>query len=70
MPKRVPPTDEPSELQDGKSGDTNFLFIGNMNAIATVGEVDKMTGKALTGYPNGQATWLQNDDTVRVAYQS
>jgi len=62
--------DEPSELQDGKSGDTNFPFIGNMKAIATVGEVDKMTGKALTGYPDGQAAWLQDDDTVRVAYQS
>ena len=46
---------EPSELQDGKSGDTNFPFIDNMKAIVTVGEVDKMTGKALTGYPDGQA---------------
>ena len=47
--------DEASELQDGKSGETNFPFIGNMKAIATVGEVDKMTGKAPTGYLNGQA---------------
>ena len=47
--------DEPSELQDGKGGDTNFPFIGNMKAIATVGEVVKMTGKALTDYPDGQA---------------
>ena len=44
--------DEPSELQDRESGDTNFPFVGNMKAIATVGEVDKMTGKALTGYPD------------------
>ena len=41
-----------------------------MKAIATVGERDKMTGKALTGYPDGQAAWLPDDDTVRVAYQS
>ncbi len=41
-----------------------------MKTIATVGEVDKMTSKALTGYPDGQAAWLQDDDTVRVAYQS
>ncbi len=56
--------DEPSELQDGKSGDTNFPFIGNMKAIATVGERDKMTSKTLTGYPDGQAAWLKDDDTV------
>ena len=41
-----------------------------MKAIATVGERDKMTGKALAGYPDGQAAWLKDDDTVRVAYQS
>ena len=55
--------DEPSELQDGKSGDTNFPFTGNMKAIATVGERDKMTSKALTAYPDGQAAWLKDDDT-------
>ena len=56
--------DEPSELQDVKSGDTNFPFIDNMKAIATVGEQDEMTSKTLTGYPDGQATWLKGDDTV------
>ena len=41
-----------------------------MKAIATIGEVDSKTGKALTGYPDGIAGWLKDNDTVRVAYQS
>jgi len=57
------------ELKDGQSGNTNFPFA-NFKAIATVGEVDAKTGMALTGYPDGQAAWLADDDTVRVAYQS
>ncbi|MGC9417987.1 MAG: hypothetical protein ACP5EN_03360 [Rhodovulum sp.] len=62
--------DEPAELVDGKSGDTAYPFLGNLKALATVGEVDAETGVALTGYPDGHAAWLADEDTVRVAYQS
>lgn len=62
--------DDEAERVDGQSGDTAFPFVGTMKAIATVGEVDAETGKALTGYPDGNAAWLADEDTVRVAYQS
>ena len=62
--------DEDGEMMDGKSGDTAFPFIGQMKAIATVGEVDAETGLALTGYPDGNAAWLADESTVTVAYQS
>jgi hypothetical protein len=58
-----------NELADGKSANTNFPFA-KFKALATVGEVDAETGMALTGYPDGQAAWLADGDTVRVAYQS
>lgn len=57
-------------LQDGQSGDTAFPFLGRMKPIATVGEVDAKTKKALTGYPDGHAAWLIDEQTIRVAYQS
>ena len=57
------------EIKDGESGNTNFPFA-SFKALATVGEVDAETGMALTGYPDGQAAWLADEDTVRVAYQS
>lgn len=56
-------------LLDGKSGDTDFPY-GSFKALATVGEIDAKNGLALTGYPDGQAAWLADEDTVRVAYQS
>lgn len=56
-------------LKDGESANTNFPFA-SFKAIATVGEVDAKNGLALTGYPDGQAAWLADDDTVRVVYQS
>ncbi|MEO1800482.1 MAG: hypothetical protein AAFR62_08640 [Cyanobacteria bacterium J06629_2] len=59
----------PEDLQDGGSGNTNFPF-GDFKALATVGEIDPSNGLALTGYPDGQAAWLLDEDTVRVAYQS
>ena len=59
----------PEDLQEGASGDTDFPF-GNFKALATVGEIDPNNGLALTGYPDGQAAWLLDEDTVRVAYQS
>ena len=58
-----------TELKDGESANTNFPYA-NFKALATVGEVDAETGMALTGYPDGQAAWLADDNTVRVAYQS
>ena len=58
-----------SDLNDGESANTNFPFA-KFKAIATVGEVDATSGLALTGYPDGQAAWLADDNTVRVVYQS
>ena len=60
---------DPSELLDGQSGDTAFPYA-EFKALATVGEVDPITKKALTGYPDGNAAWLKDNDTVRVVYQS
>ena len=59
-----------SQLKDGQSGDVAFPFMGGMKALATVGEIDKTTGESLTGYPDGNAAWLLDDKTIRVAYQS
>jgi len=60
---------EASELLDGFSGDTAFPY-GRFKALATVGEIDATTGRALTGYPDGNAAWLKDNDTITVAYQS
>lgn len=57
------------DLVDGESGDTDFAY-GTFKALATVGEIDTENGLALTGYPDGQAAWLLDEDTVQVAYQS
>ena len=57
------------ERIDGKSGDTAFPYA-KFKTLATVGEIDPVTKKALTGYPDGNAAWLKDNDTVRVAYQS
>jgi 2',3'-cyclic-nucleotide 2'-phosphodiesterase (5'-nucleotidase family) len=59
-----------SLLMNGQSGDTQFPFLSNMKALATVGEFDPKTGYTLTGYPDGQAAWLEDNSTIRVAYQS
>ena len=59
----------PEHLIDGESGRTDFPY-GTFKALATIGEVDKETGFALTGYPDGNAAWLKDNDTIRVAYQS
>jgi len=60
---------QPEWLLDGQSGNTNFPY-SSYKALATVGEVDAKTKQGLTGYPDGHAAWLLDDDTVRVAYQS
>lgn len=57
------------EVNDGESANTNFPFA-DFKPLATIGEVDAETGMALTGYPDGQAAWLADEDTVRVTYQS
>ncbi|MEL6554736.1 MAG: calcium-binding protein [Cyanobacteria bacterium J06621_11] len=59
----------PEHLQDGGSGDTDFPY-GDFKVLASVGEKDPNNGHVLTGYPDGQAAWLADEDTVRVAYQS
>ncbi len=59
----------PEHLLDGESGDTDFPY-GNFKPLATVGEIDPNTGHVLTGYPDGQAAWLLDEDTIRVVYQS
>ena len=58
------------EIVDGESTDIAFPFIGRMKALATVGEVDAETGMALTGWPDGNAAWLRDEETVRLGYQS
>ena len=62
-------TQSERDLKDGESANTDFPFA-EFKAIATVGEVDAKSGLALTGYPDGQAAWLADDETVRVVYQS
>ena len=62
-------TQSERDLTDGESANTDFPFA-EFKAIATVGEVDAKSGLALTGYPDGQAAWLADDETVRVVYQS
>lgn len=62
-------TQSERDLNDGESANTDFPFA-EFKAIATVGEVDAKSGLALTGYPDGQAAWLADDETVRVVYQS
>lgn len=57
------------EIADGESGNTNFPFA-SFKALATIGEVDAETGMPLTGYPDGNAAWLHDENTVRFTYQS
>lgn len=57
------------ELTDGENGNTNFPFA-SFKALATIGEVDAETGMPLTGYPDGNAAWLHDENTVRFTYQS
>lgn len=52
------------ELKDSESGNTNFPFA-SFKALATIGEVDADSGMALTGYPDGNAAWLHDENTVR-----
>jgi hypothetical protein len=61
--------DDASERIDGQSGDTAFAY-GTFKALATIGEVNPITGKVLTGYPDGNGAWLLDNDTIRVVYQS
>ena len=58
------------DIVDGASADVDFPFVGTMKPLATVGEVDPETGMAVTGWPDGNAAWLTDEETVRVGYQS
>lgn len=70
IPEASTAGDTAAYLVDGQSGNTNFPFVSNMKPIATIGEVDAETGMALTGYPDGHAALLADNDTIRVIYQS
>ena len=70
IPEASTAVDAAHNSVDGASGDVAFPYISAIKPLATVGEVDKETGQVLTGYPDGQAAWLADNDTVRVAYQS
>ena len=56
------------QVVDGGNGNVNFPYA-NFKAIATIGEVGD-NGLALTGYPDGQAAYLLDNNTIRVIYQS
>ncbi|MEM7710827.1 MAG: calcium-binding protein [Pseudomonadota bacterium] len=58
------------DIVDGESADIDFPFIDRMKPLATVGEVDPESGMAVTGWPDGNAAWLRDEETVRVGYQS
>lgn len=60
---------EAEDLVDGESADTDFPY-GTFKVLATVGEFDEKNKLALTGYPDGHAAWLLDEDTIQVAYQS
>lgn len=62
--------DEPGEMIDGVSGDNDFAYLARLKAIATVGEFDPVSGQTLTGWPDGNAAWLTDHETIRFAYQS
>ena len=70
IPEASTADDKSENSVDGASGDTAFPYLSAMKPLATVGEVDAKTGTPLTGYPDGNAAWLADNDTVRVAYQS
>merc|ERR1719224_252887 len=55
---------------DNADGNVNWEYLKDMKALATVGEVDKDHGYPLTGWPDGNAAWLIDDNTVRLVYQS
>merc|ERR1711920_114910 len=54
---------------DGESGDTNYPF-GDIRVLCTVGEYDKKTGHMLVGVPDGMGSYLVDDETVRIVWQS
>lgn len=59
-------------VTDGLSGDTDFPH-GNLKPIATIGERSvclESLGEVLTGPPDGIGSYLFDDDTIRIVYQS
>jgi len=58
--------------KDGESGDTDFPH-GNIKVLVTMGErsvCDESEGAKLVGVPDGMGAYLEDDDTVRVLWQS
>lgn len=70
MPEATTAGDNADLLMDGGAGSKDYPFLSNLKPIATVGEYDAETGHVLTGWPDGDAAWLADEDTIRVAYQS
>lgn len=58
-----------AKVMDGESGDTDYPF-GQIKTLATVGEFDKDTGFMLVGVPDGMGSYLVDDSTVRIVFQS
>jgi len=56
-------------LRDGFAGNTAFPH-GLLKVLATVGEVDPLSGSMLTGAPDGQGAYLRDAETLRFVYQS
>ena len=54
---------------DGESGDTGYPF-GTIKVLATVGEYNKKTGHMLVGVPDGMGSYLVDEETVRIVWQS
>merc|ERR1719453_2612402 len=63
-------SDTHTPMSDNADGNVHWEFLQGMKAIATVGEVDATTGFPMTGWPDGHAAWLIDENTVRLAYQS
>jgi hypothetical protein len=70
MPEATTAGTNPDLLMDGGAGSKDYPYLSNLKPIATVGEYDAKTGYVLTGWPDGDAAWLADEDTIRVAYQS
>merc|ERR1719487_2575472 len=63
-------SDTITPTSDNADGNVNWEYLEDMKALCTIGEVDKDHGYPVTGWPDGNAAWLVDENTVRVVYQS
>ena len=63
-------SDTLTPISDNADGNVHWEYLQSMKAIATVGEVDADHGYPITGWPDGHAAWLLDENTVRFAFQS